>query len=410
MELKKILLAEDDIDLANLIKLTLQKYGYIVDVAHNGDLALNMFVEKKYPVVISDLNMPKISGEELAKKIKEINNNTLIIIETGRAESEFIIKIMKIGVFDYMIKPINLDDLVFKVKKAFDHYELVSVKESIMKEKEIRFNEQINWFKYKERLLNNEEFETKNTFFNRIFTSFNQGTGIGAIYSLIDIIIDSAKLSDGKYIINSELINLLKHNIYTMSNAMNMISEIDNIINYDITSEDMNFIDFYIMIKNTIDNIKDKISIKNHSFIFSKDVINPDKIFKINIELIKKVITEILINSLKFSKENSKIIILYGANDNTFNITIINEPEPINDIIGIPKEYENLIFEPFFRISKFVYENYSTLDYGLGLTFCEKIIQKHKGSISLSNINDFIDYGKEPSVKVKTEIILPIYS
>ncbi len=56
---------------------------------------------------------------------------------------------------------------------------------------------------------------------------------------------------------------------------------------------------------------------------------------------------------------------------------------------GIPFEYENLVFEPFFRLSEFTLEQFNTLDYGLGLTIVEKIIMKLGGKISVSNIVDY---------------------
>lgn len=409
MNFKKILLAEDDNDFANLIKTTLEDNGFPVEIANNGKIALDLFVETRFSVIIVDINMPVMSGDELARKIKEIDNNAIIIVQTGRAESEFIIDIMKIGVFDYMIKPVNLNDLIFKVKRAFEHYELISAKETLIREKELRFENQLNWFRYKERLLNIEEFENKNNFFNRLYTSFNQGSGIGAVYSLMTIIISSAEICNDNYVISSKLVDMLKKSVYLINDGMSLISEIDAIMNGDIITTDLNISNFYEMIKEILDNIKEKIAIKDNTFIFSKEVNAPKRLLRIDIDLMKKALTEIITNSLKFSVIKSKIIVLYGIEENYFQITIINEPDPIGDIIGIPKEYESLIFEPFFRISKFVYENYSTFDYGLGLTYCEKILQKHKGTISLSNINDRTNLEKTLKIKVKTEVKIPLY-
>jgi len=75
--------------------------------------------------------------------------------------------------------------------------------------------------------------------------------------------------------------------------------------------------------------------------------------------------------------------------------------------LGIPKEYEKVVFEPFYRLSKLVYEKYNTLDFGIGLTFVEKIVARHGGEIFAENIVDYSDITKDPQVKVNLMISLP---
>jgi len=100
---------------------------------------------------------------------------------------------------------------------------------------------------------------------------------------------------------------------------------------------------------------------------------------------------------------------------------VINHPAVIkDDVVGIPIEYENIVFEPFFRISKVLYENYDSLDYGLGLTLTEKIIKTHNGKIAISNVMDHssiidatsnvenLTQKKDPITIVSCEIQLPL--
>jgi K+-sensing histidine kinase KdpD len=70
-------------------------------------------------------------------------------------------------------------------------------------------------------------------------------------------------------------------------------------------------------------------------------------------------------------------------------------------------EYENIIFEPFFRKVKYVHEKYKTLDYGLGLTLVDRIIRKHNGKVIMYNITDYSDINKNPIKKVCCEVTLP---
>jgi signal transduction histidine kinase len=90
---------------------------------------------------------------------------------------------------------------------------------------------------------------------------------------------------------------------------------------------------------------------------------------------------------------------------------MINDPVKTGDgVLGIPPEYEKIIFEPFYRISSLVYEKYNSLDLGIGLTFVEKIISRHGGEIFAENILDHSDIKKDPLTKVNLMISLPFSS
>jgi len=98
---------------------------------------------------------------------------------------------------------------------------------------------------------------------------------------------------------------------------------------------------------------------------------------------------------------------IYTQN-NTLRISFINDPQKTGDgIVGIPPEYEKIIFEPFYRISRLVFEKYNSLDFGIGLTFVEKIVTRHGGEIFAENILDYSDIKKDPLTKVNMMISLP---
>jgi K+-sensing histidine kinase KdpD len=90
-------------------------------------------------------------------------------------------------------------------------------------------------------------------------------------------------------------------------------------------------------------------------------------------------------------------------------IEILNTPIPNDDgSKGIPLECENLVFEPFFRMTKKLYEAYKTLDFGIGLTFVENVITKHKGRVSATTITDYSGKDKTGILRVSFAILLPI--
>ena len=75
--------------------------------------------------------------------------------------------------------------------------------------------------------------------------------------------------------------------------------------------------------------------------------------------------------------------------------------------IGIPMEYENLVFEPFFRMNQFLNSGFDTLDIGMGLTMVRHVIKKHNGEASIFNIKDYRDFSNS-KFQVNIKIKLPV--
>lgn len=116
----KILIIDDEKELREYLSLSLQLEDYEVDEAENGAEALNMIIKNKYDCIISDIEMPKITGIELLKRIKEIDRIVPVIMLTGVKNLKTVVNVMRLGAQDYLIKPIDEDGLKLSVKKAID--------------------------------------------------------------------------------------------------------------------------------------------------------------------------------------------------------------------------------------------------------------------------------------------------
>lgn len=108
-----ILVADDDLSILALMKDTFEEKGYRVEAVVDGLKALENFKSCKHDVAIVDIDMPGLDGVKLSQKIKEINPKTEVIIMTGYSTMESAIEALKLGIFDYFLKPINY--LVYKV-------------------------------------------------------------------------------------------------------------------------------------------------------------------------------------------------------------------------------------------------------------------------------------------------------
>ncbi|PIF05284.1 MAG: DNA-binding response regulator [Draconibacterium sp.] len=112
----KILLVEDDDALSFIVKDNLEQHGYVVDVAENGQIALELFNNQQFDLIILDVMLPKIDGFQVAKTIRAKNEQVPIIFLTARSMTEDKIKALTLGADDYIPKPFSMEELLLKIK------------------------------------------------------------------------------------------------------------------------------------------------------------------------------------------------------------------------------------------------------------------------------------------------------
>ena len=124
MPQKKILLVDDDHDFRWTTGNVLELAGYMVIQAQDGEAALS-FLEKDVPdLILLDFRMPGLDGLQVARVMKEHISAVPIIMLTAYAEIDSAVKAMKIGVYDYITKPVNNNNLLFTIKWALEKQDL----------------------------------------------------------------------------------------------------------------------------------------------------------------------------------------------------------------------------------------------------------------------------------------------
>lgn len=111
-----ILYVEDDATLSFVTKDNLQQLGYKVYHFENGQLALNNFTFHNFDICILDVMLPKMDGFELAKRIREINQEIPILFLSAKSQSEDKIHGLKLGADDYITKPFSMEELQLKIE------------------------------------------------------------------------------------------------------------------------------------------------------------------------------------------------------------------------------------------------------------------------------------------------------
>jgi two-component system response regulator PilR (NtrC family) len=130
----KILVVEDEKSMREVLKIFFESENFNVTTSSDGLEALSLLEKDIYDVVITDIRLPRLDGMELLKKIKEVSPNTMVIMITAFGTKESAIEAMKIGAYDYINKPFNMDELRIIVKRALEKKKL-SEEVSILRQK-----------------------------------------------------------------------------------------------------------------------------------------------------------------------------------------------------------------------------------------------------------------------------------
>ena len=117
---RKVLLIDDDASLRRVTEYSLQSAGFHVLSAVDGKEGLAAFLTEHPQVVITDIQMPGMSGHEVLQQIKAERPQTLVIVITAFSSVEKAVEAMKQGAYDYLAKPFSRDELVLMVDKAFN--------------------------------------------------------------------------------------------------------------------------------------------------------------------------------------------------------------------------------------------------------------------------------------------------
>jgi two-component system NtrC family response regulator len=121
---KRILVVDDEENLRRVTQLKLQQAGYEAMTASDGIEALELLARHPQDLVLTDLKMPGMSGIDLLRKVKEEYAEVIVVMVTAYGTIESAVEAMRLGAYDYIIKPVNSDALNLIVSRALEHHRL----------------------------------------------------------------------------------------------------------------------------------------------------------------------------------------------------------------------------------------------------------------------------------------------
>jgi two-component system response regulator PilR (NtrC family) len=131
---ERILVVDDEDIIRESLAFILRKEGYTVQEAENGLVAYNKLIEESFDLVITDLEMPEMKGIELLEEIKKLNIQTSVVIITAFGSLDTAISALRNGASDYLLKPVEFDELIIKIKRLFDMKNLLIENRLLRKE------------------------------------------------------------------------------------------------------------------------------------------------------------------------------------------------------------------------------------------------------------------------------------
>ena len=156
----RILIVDDEELICRLLAQRLTSEGYACVTANNGREALSHFYKDTFSLIISDIRMPEMDGIELLKRVKDLNPNMMVIMVTAYPELDMAVEAMRLGAYDFIIKPADLDLILLSVRKALEKRRLEEELEAYHKHLERLVEERTAGLRQAYRVLKKAHFDS----------------------------------------------------------------------------------------------------------------------------------------------------------------------------------------------------------------------------------------------------------
>ncbi len=354
---ENVLIVDDDESIRTTLSYILEDKGFSVDTVRDGTMALEKICYKEYSLALLDYKLPDTDGVSLAKKIKREARNIEVIILTGKATMESAIDAVKEDIFDYLLKPVDPDELIKVIGEALDKQRLIKKNQELMWELKKKNREMEKLNKFKSGLISMLSHDLRSPMSS--LKGFNESFLQGFLGDL------SPR--------QKEVIQTENRVLDSMMELINSLLDMEQI---EAGQLRMNKKPCFI-IKDVMDPVLERLGIladkKNIDIRVNCGKSLPE--IEIDPNRISQVLQNILQNALKFTPENGYIDV---------SVSEISEGGKIEVRVkdsgkGIASHELNSIFDSFYTQDGET-EPYSA-GRGLGLTICKEIIKAHDGVI-----------------------------
>ena len=355
-----ILFVDDQEPIRELFTATLPHWGYAVDTAVDGIDALEKFDHKSYHIVITDLNMPRMDGMALLKRIKSRWPGTEVIIVTGYGTVESAIEGMKNGAADFILKPVKFNQVHEAVDRSFQR-----VRHHLENEELRRSNQQLldlNDLKDKFLSLTNHEMRTPLTI----------------ICGYLDILKD--EVSDG-YPEIKDIIQVLQRSAEELNETVDRMHLLKKLPRRDFSRIDTD-VDISVIGEAVVKEFLPLFAFRHITLHYTR--VPSPVMLPVLTQDVKMMIRELLQNALKFTPDGGEVNLRITMEDDEAVIEVADTG------IGIPYDKHELIFSEFYEVQDSFHHRSSRRSFmgggvGIGLSMVKECVTSLSGEIQLTS-------------------------
>ena len=358
-----VLVVDDEKEIRAFLNKALSRLGgFHVELAESGEEALRKLEKEPFELVLTDLKMPKMDGLQLIAEIAKSKPETLTIMMTGHGTIDSALEAMKLGASDYLTKPLNLDEMILRLRKVLEE------KQRFVKLKD--FADQLERTNQELRKIDSMKSEFVSV------ASHELRTPLAAIKNAVQLIL-SGKTGE----INAhqeKFLSMAERNINRLTNILNDLLNLSRIESGKI---DLKFENTALgeIIEIAASSLRPHADVKSIQI----DVEIPESLPTIygDQEKIEQILTNLIGNAIKFTPNGGKILIsakpLFQDQRGGYGDMVAVSVKDSG--IGIPAEHLKALFEKFHQVEGSLQRSVSGT--GLGLAITKGLVEAHQGKI-----------------------------
>lgn len=391
-----ILVVDDESIVLFTMKELINSLGYTCDCETDPEAAVEKIRNNKYKIMITDLQMPLMKGEDLLGKVRHTDEEIVCIIATGVTDMRRIISsLSEYKAYDFIMKPVDKLFLKDRLEKAMEVVLLRKKIGELVKNEAVFFQDILKVFDWKKEL-QKQKFES---FASKIIRQLNiglfHGGGIGGLLSVLSLVLGKIQKNPdtGKYELTEKQYQMIKDNYAMSREVAEGFSKAQSCLMDESAYEDfISVSDIPAVFEAYRSRLNPMLKIKDQKLSISSIPAGAKtKRVLYNREAMQSVFSELLINAMKYSETGDTIYVIFFLHEKNVDIKILNPAYPNQDgTVGIVGSNETMIFEPFFRLSNVAVEGYYMEEFsaGIGLAVVRKILEKHGASINIFTVKD----------------------
>lgn len=357
----KILVVDDEPPILSLWERFLDRWGYEAATAKNGREALELCRAEDFHLVVTDLAMPELTGQDLLRTLKSEQPDLQFIITTGFGSIEVAVEMMKAGAFDFLTKPINFNHAELVIGKCMESVN--ALRENLRLRKENRDLEELNELK--------EKFIA--------ITSHELRTPVSIISNVVEMLGPELKSHP-----SAKMFKLVSRSSQQLNEIVGQMHEISRVKSANIELMLLPF-ELKPMCEEIMEELKIVLDKRKHRV----ELDFPDRLSITADRLkFKKVVRELLQNAIKFTQDGGRISINASLDEgHVLKFTVSDTG------IGIPEENLDKIFHLFYEVGDSLHHQTSKEAFlgggmGVGLCIVNDIVKAHDGSVEVKSTVD----------------------